>query len=138
MTRADGYYFETKAAMRLTITAKIILGVTLILVIGGGTMATIFIALNAIEKSLHEVSEVEEPTSAAAYEMEITVVNMGLGTVNYLNTGAPRSRQIVEKVALIFTDSRRSTTGWPKPSVAKSSEIKSQSCFRNTTPWWRT
>jgi len=83
--------------MRFTITARIALGVAVILFIGIVSMMVIFNALTTVRKSLAEITDVEEPTSAAAYEMEINMIGTGLATVNYLNTGEARFRQRVEK-----------------------------------------
>ena len=53
-------------------------------------MLVIYEALRTARKAMHEVAEVEEPTSAAAYEMEINVIGAGLGVLKYLDTGDPQ------------------------------------------------
>lgn len=60
-------------------------------------MLTINHGLTILKKITSEVSDIEEPTSAAAYEMEINVLGTGMGVLSYLNTKAPQAREQVEK-----------------------------------------
>ena len=39
-----------------------------------------------VDEKVREITEVEQPTSAAAYEMEINVIGTGLGVLKYLQT----------------------------------------------------
>ncbi len=83
--------------MRLTIARKLLLGFGSLLVILLTTGLVVNRKLRTIEKDLTEITTVEEPTSAAAYEMEINVIGTGLGVLKYLDTGDPRYRLRVEK-----------------------------------------
>lgn len=53
--------------------------------------------LRAIEGTIERVFLVEEPTVAAAHEMEINVLGTGLAVWKYLATGAPEHRERVTK-----------------------------------------
>jgi signal transduction histidine kinase len=59
----------------------------------------VFLDLNlrALDRVVEQATEVEEPTSAAAYEMEINALGTGLGVWKYLTTGDPAHRSRVEK-----------------------------------------
>ena len=50
-----------------------------------------------VDENVREITEVEEPTSAAAYEMEINAIGTGLGVLKYLQTGDEMHRQRVAK-----------------------------------------
>ncbi len=50
-----------------------------------------------VDEKVREITEVEEPTSAAAYEMEINAIGTGLGVLKYLQTGDEIHRQRVAK-----------------------------------------
>ncbi len=51
----------------------------------------------AIERDLQAIVNIEEPTSAAAYEMEINVLGAGMAVAKYLVTGDPIHRDRVAK-----------------------------------------
>lgn len=51
--------------------------------------------LRVIDGLVEQIIEVEEPTGAAAYEMEINVLGVGFGVWNYLTTGDPQHRERV-------------------------------------------
>ncbi len=53
--------------------------------------------LNEIESKIRHITEIEEPTSAAAYEMEVNVVETGLAVLNYLDNSNPNYRKRVEE-----------------------------------------
>ena len=65
--------------MRLTIARKLLLGFGSLLAIFLITGLVVNANIRTIEKDLTEITMVEEPTSAAAYEMEINVIGTGLG-----------------------------------------------------------
>lgn len=50
-----------------------------------------------VESFIREIAPVEEPTSAAAYEMEINVIGIGLDVQKYLATGDLQHRERVTK-----------------------------------------
>ena len=83
--------------MRLSVKVKVVLGSAGVLLVGLLSMLVIYGALRTARKAMHEVADVEEPTSAAAYEMEINVIGTGLGVLKYLDTGDPQYRDRVEK-----------------------------------------
>jgi len=47
----------------------------------------------SIGKALEEITSVEEPTSAAAYEMEINIVELSRDVLDYRETGEPQYRE---------------------------------------------
>ena len=76
---------------------KVALGMGLLLsLFVVAALVSLFQARIAGEK-VREITEVEEPTSAAAYEMEINVIGTGLGVLKYLQTGDAIHRQRVAK-----------------------------------------
>ncbi len=50
-----------------------------------------------VDEKVREITEVAEPTSDAAYEMELTVIGTGTGVLNYLQTRDDVHRQRVVK-----------------------------------------
>ena len=83
--------------MQLTVKQKVVLGAAGVLLVGMLSMFVIYGALRTAQRAMHEVAEVEEPTSAAAYEMEINVIGAGLGVLKYLDTGDPQFLARMEK-----------------------------------------
>lgn len=80
--------------------------------------------LRAIDRLLEQILEVEEPISAAAYEMEINVLGAGLGVSSYLSTGDPQHRVRVHKDE---TDFRRFRADYEHLSVtAREKELGAQ------------
>jgi hypothetical protein len=65
--------------MRFTVNTKIILGLAVVLTAGTLSMLIIYLGLTALQKGIHELADIKEPISAAAYEMEINVNGMGWG-----------------------------------------------------------
>ncbi|MGH8504115.1 MAG: ATP-binding protein [Gammaproteobacteria bacterium] len=78
--------------MRFTVKRKIIVGLAAILAIGIGSMLMIYYGLSAVARQIQELADVQEPVSAAAYEMEINVNGMGLAVLGYLDNRKPRYR----------------------------------------------
>ena len=83
--------------MQFTVKNKITLGIAINLFIGLMSMLTINYGLTIVKKTTNEVTNIEEPTSAAAYEMEINVLGTGMGVLSYLDTKAPQARERVRK-----------------------------------------
>ncbi len=52
-----------------------------------------FFQARVVDEKVREITEVEEPTSAGAYEMEINMIGTGLGVLKYLQTGDEIHRQ---------------------------------------------
>jgi signal transduction histidine kinase len=82
--------------MRSTVSKKIALALALILLFGILSMLIIYRGLSVLEKAMHELADVKEPSSAAAYEMEINVNGIGLGVLKYLDHADPTYRELVE------------------------------------------
>lgn len=82
--------------MRLTLKKKIVIGLAAILLIGLGSMLAIYRGLSAVKQHMHELADIREPASAAAYEMEINVNGMGLAVLKYLDDRNPKYREWVE------------------------------------------
>lgn len=53
--------------------------------------------ISKIERNLRELLSNEGPENAAAYEMEINTLGIGLSVLRYLDTGDPHQRRRVEK-----------------------------------------
>lgn len=51
----------------------------------------------AVAQLLEQMASVDQPTSAAAYQMEIALLDAGLAVMNYVTTGDPRHRAQVTK-----------------------------------------
>jgi signal transduction histidine kinase len=83
--------------MRFTVSTKIILGLAVVLTAGTLSMLFIYRGLNALQKGIHELADVKEPISAAAYEMEVNVNGIGLGVLKFMDTLDPTYRTLVEK-----------------------------------------
>ncbi len=83
--------------MRLTVTKKIVVGLSIIVGIGIVSMLIVYGGLSTLQKSVHKLADIEEPAAAAAYEMEINVLGLGMGVLKYLDSHDPRDRQRVRK-----------------------------------------
>ncbi len=70
--------------MRLNISTKLWLGFGVVLLVLAISGAVSIVQLGGIGGSLREITEVEEPTSEAAYEMEINLIGTGFGVLLYL------------------------------------------------------
>lgn len=82
--------------MRLTVSKKIVGALAIILLAGTLSMLIIYRGLSALQQAIHELADVREPTSAAAYEMEINVNGIGLGVLKYLDNADPTYRELVQ------------------------------------------
>ncbi len=114
----------------MTITKRIFLGVTLILLIGLGTIAVIYQALRTVEQALYEVTNVRQPTSAAAYEMEINVIGTGLGVLKYLDTGDPKYRDRVAKDTADFAHFHAQYNGLSQTARSKTLGEQVEALYR--------
>lgn len=86
-----------KRTIRFSITHKITTGIILIWLIGTLSMLTIYRGLSTVERAMRRLSYTELPASAAAYEMEINMNDVGMGVLKYLDTGDPKYRRMVEE-----------------------------------------
>ena len=77
---------------KLQVRSKILLGVGSIVFLGMLLIISFFIAQSILRNALNRVATEEQPSSAAAYEMEISVGNSDLNVINYLRTGKLKYR----------------------------------------------
>ncbi|MDQ3387257.1 MAG: PAS domain S-box protein, partial [Actinomycetota bacterium] len=77
----------------MSIARKLWLGFGSLLLIFVLASLTIFISQRSTEMALEEIVDVEEPTRAAAFEMEINTVEISRDVLDYLDTGDGRFRQ---------------------------------------------
>ena len=75
--------------MRLTIKTKLGLYIGLLLSLGTLFGLVTYIQAQAIDQRVREVTEVVEPTSAAAFEMEINLIGTGFALLGYLHDRDP-------------------------------------------------
>ena len=76
--------------MKMTIAKKLGLGFGIVLLIFAISGLVNIILLRDISSHLDQVINVEEPTSAAAYEMEINLIGTGFGLLGYLEDRDPK------------------------------------------------
>jgi signal transduction histidine kinase len=81
--------------MRFTVSKKIGVAFAVILLVGTLSMLIIYRGLSILQQALHELADIKEPISAAAYEMEINVNGMALGVMKYLDSADPTYRELV-------------------------------------------
>ncbi|MCI0815790.1 MAG: hypothetical protein J4N29_01935 [Chloroflexi bacterium] len=67
--------------MRLTVRAKMTLFMGLIVLIGAVAGTVLVFQLRAIDELVREVTEVDEPISVAAFEMEINLIGTGFAVL---------------------------------------------------------
>ena len=79
--------------MRLTVKAKLSLYIGLILLVTAAVGAISYSLTQSIDERVRVLTEIDEPTSAAAFEMEISAIGTGLGVLKYLDTGDPVFRE---------------------------------------------
>ena len=77
----------------MTIARKLWLGFGVLILIFLLASLTILLSEGTIRRGLVEIEQVEEPTRAAAYEMEINTVEIGRDVRVYLLNGDPRYRE---------------------------------------------
>ena len=82
---------------RSSIERLMLLGLVLLIGIGSLSFVPLFYLLRSVQTSFGELTIHAKVLSAAAYEMEINVVGTAQGVLNYLESGAPASRQRVDK-----------------------------------------
>jgi signal transduction histidine kinase len=88
--------------MRFTVSRKIIISFSIVLIIGILSMLVIYNGLNEVKIAMTELADIKKPLNAAAHEMEINMNGMAMGVLNYLQTTDPKYRQHVEKDAVDF------------------------------------
>jgi len=75
--------------VRLTVRRKIIVGLMVTLGIGAVSMLIVYDGLRTLQRSVHRLAQVEEPTVIAAYEMEINVLGIATALLRYLDARDP-------------------------------------------------
>jgi signal transduction histidine kinase len=82
--------------MHLTVVQKVVIGLAIIVGLGAASLLIVYGGLRDLQQTVHTLYLVEEPTAAAAYEMEINVLGFGMGVLRYLETPSPRNRERAE------------------------------------------
>jgi PAS domain S-box-containing protein len=88
--------------MRLTVIHKIGLALAIVLLLGLMPMLMIFNGLKQLEQTVGQVTDIDEPISAAAYEMEINTISSGMAVLKYLETGEAEYRAQLAKIEADF------------------------------------
>ena len=97
-THADGKSADFPALRPLNrIGVKVGLGMGLLLGLFVVAALVSLFQARVVDGKVREITEVAEPTSAAAFEMEIHAISTGLGVLKYLQTGDAIHRQRVAK-----------------------------------------
>ncbi len=76
----------------MTIARKLLIGFGILILIFLVAGLIISISARSVENNLQEIVEVEEPTRAASFEMEINTVEISQDVLNYLDTGEQQYR----------------------------------------------
>ena len=77
----------------MTIARKLWLGFGILILLFVLTGLAVGTSVRAVQGALREITAVEEPTAASAYEMEINAVEIGRNVLSYLETGEPEARE---------------------------------------------
>jgi two-component system, sensor histidine kinase and response regulator len=77
----------------MTIARKLWLGFGVLILIFLLAGLVIFLSQRSIQTTLDHIAEVEEPTRAASFEMEINVVEISRDVLEYVDTGDPQYRE---------------------------------------------
>ncbi len=77
----------------MTIARKLWLGFGVLILISVVAYLVIFLRERSIGRALNEIVEVEEPTRAATFEMEINSAEMSRDILDYLDSGDPAYRE---------------------------------------------
>lgn len=81
----------------MTVRKKIALSLASISLLGTLSLVVIYHGLKIFEQAMRDVIDINEPISAAAYEMEINVKGIGLNVLRYLEEGQQTARALVDK-----------------------------------------
>lgn len=71
--------------MRWTVKRKITAGLATLVGIGAVSLLIVYYGLYTLDSAMEELTAVKQPSSAAAYEMEINVNGMGFAVLKYLD-----------------------------------------------------
>lgn len=87
---------------RFTVSAKIIVAFSAIVAIGFLAIFVVYLGLTQIQSTFKNVAEIDEPLSAAAYEIEINIIETALGVMKYLETGDEIERERIKNNEIGF------------------------------------
>jgi signal transduction histidine kinase len=82
--------------MRVTVRTKVVAGLAVILGMGAVSMLIIYQGLGALREGMRQLADFKQPSSAAAYEMEINANGIALAVLKYLESAEPQYRRLVE------------------------------------------
>ena len=88
--------------MRLSINKKISLGIAFLVLLSLLTTLVIYRTFLAVQRSYDITTLIEGISNDAAYEMEINVVETGIGVLHYLETGTASLREKITKDSADF------------------------------------
>ncbi|MGH9194243.1 MAG: EAL domain-containing protein [Acidimicrobiia bacterium] len=93
--------------MRLTIGKKLTLGIGVILALFVAMGLVAYTETGVIGNKIREITGKEEPTNAAAYEMEINLVGTGFSVLSYLHDRDTSHLEAIDQGQQDFEDYRR-------------------------------
>ena len=85
--------------MRWTIRRKITAGLILLVSIDALSLFIVYYGLHTLDETMKEVMEVREPSSVAAYEMEINANGMGFAVLKYVDERDALYRHVADDEA---------------------------------------
>jgi hypothetical protein len=93
--------------MRFTVGGKVAVGFGLVVVLGIVSMLIIYHGLDSVKTAMERLAQVKEPSSAAAFEMEIHLHGLVADVLGYSDTGDPQARSKVRVHDARFAEFRR-------------------------------
>lgn len=93
--------------VRLSIGAKILLGMAAILLVGLVSMLTIFQGLFTVQDAMHQVVNRNAPTTGAAVGLALAVEDAGFRVLRYLRTGDEASRESARQGLEVFRQAHK-------------------------------
>ncbi len=108
----------------MTTTQRLWLGFGFLIFLQVASVSGTGLWLRSLQADLAVITEKVEPLSAAAYEMEINMVSVGMATLRYLQTAEPEARQRAIDAAAAFesfnmTFKRLETSGRYRAEAAR-------------------
>lgn len=92
--------------MRNSVAVRLVIGVGLLLGLFVVTTALSFWQTRLVDGKIRDVTEVQEPSRAAAYEMQLTATATGVGVLWFVSTGDEQYRQKAFNNQASFQQSR--------------------------------
>lgn len=81
--------------MRVKLQTKVVIALATLVVVNGAAAFAVFASLGRIDRAAAELAHVEQPLSAAAYEMEVNLNGLALATHEYVQSRDPQSRAAI-------------------------------------------